>query len=177
MSNTVAIVAITSGATLGAAAITALAGQAQTRQRRVSEREQTLARFSHERSLHDVDELRLMLDVATEAIHSTRELVAHPTRPGWLDESLARLTPIQRRLELRLGADHKLAVSAGAVVEALKDIEDHYASVELRTERDEDRFWDTFNAMRDEVAYCTDRFLADAQETVGTRLSVSDDVD
>jgi len=137
----------------------------------------TLARFRHERSLHDVDELRRILDEAADAIRSTRELVANPTGPGWLAEGLARFVPIQDRLELRLGADHPLTESVCTVVEALRDIEGLHASVELRTEEDEDTFWATFNAMRDEVAYCSDRFREAAQETVGAHLSVSDDTD
>jgi hypothetical protein len=177
MSNTVAIVAIASGATLSAAAITALASQAQARQRSATERAQMLARFRHERSLHDVDELRRILDEAADTIRSTRELVANPTAPGWLDESLASLAPIQSRLELRLGTDRQLTEGVGTVVEALRDIEGLYASAELRTEEDEDTFWDTFNAMRDEVRYCADSFLETARETVGVHLSAPDGTD
>jgi hypothetical protein len=47
--------------------------------------------------------------------------------------------------------------------------------VELRTEKDEDEFWASFEAMRDEVDYCTDRFLEAAQETIGARLLAEDE--
>jgi hypothetical protein len=172
MSNTVAIVAITSGTTLGVAAITVIASQAQARQRQASELRQIQARFHHERYLHDVDELRDMLDEAAEAIRSTRKLVANPTGPGWLDESLARLTPVESRLALRLPLNHPLTASAQAVVQALQDIENLYASAELNGEEDEDAFWSEFQAKRDEVAYSTDHFLETARETVGAHLSL-----
>jgi hypothetical protein len=175
MSNTVAIVAITSGATLSAAAITAFAGQVQARTRSASEIEQMRTRFRHESSLHDVDGLRAVLDEAAEAIRAVRSVVAKPTGPEWLDEGLAPLKPVQSKLALRLGAKHRLTESASAVVETLEDIENLYASVELRTEEDEDGFWASFEAMRDEVGYCADRFLEDAKKTVGARLSVEDD--
>jgi hypothetical protein len=122
-----------------------------------------------------VDELREMLDEAAEAIRSTRKLVADPPGPGWLDESLDRLTPIESRLALRLPGNHPLTTSARAVVEALQDIENLYASAELNSEEDEDAFWSEFEAMRDEVAYSTDHFLETARETVGARLSLLDD--
>jgi hypothetical protein len=86
MSSTLAIVAVTSGATLSAAAIAAFAGQVQTRTRDRSEAEQMRARFRHERSLHDVDELRTMLDDAAEAIREVRSTVAKPSGPGWLED-------------------------------------------------------------------------------------------
>jgi hypothetical protein len=177
MSSTVAIVAITSGATLSAAAITAFAGQAQARRRDASEVEQMLARFRHERSLHDVDELRAVLDDAAETIREVRGVVTKPTGPEWLEEGLARLKPVQSKLGLRLGAKHPLTWSASTVVEALEDIEGLYASVKLRTEKDEDEFWASFEMMREEVGYCADRFLEDAQETVGARLLVEDEGD
>jgi len=44
------------------------------------------ARFRHERSLHDVDELRTMLDDAAEAIREVRSTVAKPSGPGWLED-------------------------------------------------------------------------------------------
>jgi hypothetical protein len=175
MSSTLAIVAVTSGATLSAAAITAFAGQVQTRTRDRSEAEQMRARFRHERSLHDLDELRTMLDDAAEAIREVRSIVAKPSGPGWLEEGLARLKPTQSKLALRLGAKHHLTKSADRVVEALEDFEGLYASVELRTEEDEDEFWTSFEAIRDEVGYCADRFLEDAQETVGARFAVEDE--
>jgi hypothetical protein len=175
MSSTVAIVAITSGATLSAAAITAFAGQAQARRRSTSEVEQMRARFRHERTLHDVDELRAVLDEAADAIRTVRGVVSKPTGPEWLEEGLARLKPVQSKLALRLGAKHLLTESAGAVIEALEDIEGLYASAELRTEEDEDEFWASFEAMRDEVSYCADRFLEDAQESVGAQLSVENE--
>ncbi len=132
------------------------------------------ARFRHERSLHDVDELRTVLDDAAEAIREVRSVVAKPPGPGWLEKGLAHLKPIQSKLALRLGAKHHLTESAVRVVEALEDFEGLYASVELRTEEDEDEFWASFEAIRDEVGYCADRFLEDAQETVGARLAVED---
>jgi hypothetical protein len=104
-----------------------------------------------------VDELRDLLDEAAEAIRSTRKLVADPPMPGWLDESLDRLTPTESRLALRLPRNHPLTASAQTVVEALQDIEKLYAS-ELNSEEDEDAFWSEFEAMRDEVTYSTDRF-------------------
>jgi hypothetical protein len=175
MSSTAAIVAITSGATLSAAAITALAGQAQARRRDASEVERMRARFLHERTLHDVDELRAVLDEAADAIRAVRSVVAKPSGPEWLEEGLARLQPVRSKLGLRLGVHHRVTEGAGAVVEALRDIAGLYASVELRSEEDEDEFWASFEAMRDEVGYCADRFLEDAQETVGARLSVEDE--
>jgi hypothetical protein len=175
VSSTAAIVAITSGATLSAAAITAFAGQAQARRREASEVEQMRARFRHERTLHDVDELRAVLDEAADTIREVRSTVAKPSGPEWLDEGLARLKPVQSKLALRLGATHRLTQSASAVVEALEDIEGLYASVVLRTEEDEDEFWASFEAMRDEVGYCADRFLEDAQRTVGAQLSFEDE--
>jgi hypothetical protein len=174
MSSTVAIVAVTSGATLSAAALTALAGHVQARTRDRTEAEQMRARFRHERTLHDVDELRAVLDDAAEAIREVRNVVAKPSSPGWLDEGLARLRPVQSKLALRLGAHHRLAESSSAVVEALEDFEDLYASAELDTEADEDVFWDSFDAIRGEVGNSADRFLENAREMVGTRLAVED---
>jgi hypothetical protein len=175
MSSTVAIVAITSGATLSAAAITAFAGHVQAQAHSGSEVEQMQARFRHERSLHDVDELRSVLDEAAEAIRAVRTIVAKPSDPEWLEAGLAHLKPVQSKLAIRLGANHRLTESATSVVEALEDIESLYASAELRTEQDEDEFWALFEAMRDEFGYCADRFLEDAQETVGAQLSVEDE--
>ncbi len=175
MSSTVAIVAITSGATLSAAAITAFASQMQARARSANEAERMQAQFRHERSLHDVDELRAVLDEAADAIRTVRSVVAKPTGPEWLEEGLARLKPVQSKLALRLGAKHRLTHSANTVVEALEDFEGLYVSVELRTEEDEDEFWASFEVIRDEVGYCADRFLKDAQETVGAQLLVEDE--
>ena len=76
-------------------------------------------------------------------VHSreVRSIVAKPSGPGWLEEGLAHLKPTQSKLALRLGAMHHLTKSADSVVEALEDFEGLYASVELRTEEDEDEFW------------------------------------
>lgn len=135
------------------------------------------ARFRHERSLHDVDELRAVLDEATEAIRAVRSIVAKPAGPEWLEEGLARLEPIQSKLALRLGTTHPLTESIRSVIEALQDIEGLYASAELGTEADEDEFWTSFEAMRDEVGYCADGFLENAQRTVGAQLSIEDERD
>jgi len=135
MSSTVAIVAITSGATLSAAAITAFAGRVQAQARSGSEVEQMQARFRHERSLHDVDELRSVLDEAAEAIRAVRSIVAKPSGPEWLETGLAHLKPVQSKLAIRLGANHRLTESAASVVEALEDIESLYASADYARNR------------------------------------------
>ena len=96
-----------------------------------------------------MDELRTMLDDAAEAIREVRSIVAKPSGPGWLEEGLARLKPTQSKLALRLGAKHHLTKSTDSVVEALEDFEGLYASVELRTEEDQDEFWTSFEAIRD----------------------------
>ena len=170
-----AIVAITSGATLGAAAIAAHAARTQWRLQDASQLERMQARFRHERELHDVDELRAVLDEAADAIRAVRSTAAEPSSPGWLEQGLARMEPIHAKLALRLGSSHRLSESARSLVEVLQDIDGLYASAALRTESDEDDFWASFEAMREEVGIRADRFLEDAQRTVGSQLLITDE--
>jgi hypothetical protein len=174
MSSTVAIVAITSGATLSAAAVTAYASHAQARLRSSTEASQMRARFRHERSLHDLDELRGLLDEAADAIRSVRAAVNDPQNATGVEDGLALLRPLHSRLALRLGADNHLTHDSSEVIEALDFIEEHYENLSFNSEQEEDEFMDTLDALKDEARDAFDRFLEHAQQIVGAQLLIPD---
>jgi hypothetical protein len=173
MSNTVAIVAITSGATLTGAGITAYASQIQARLRNAADREQMQARLQHERSLHDVDELRSILDAAADAIRVVQRSVANPKEPDWVETGLQRLEPIYVQLSIRIGTTDPVTVAAFDTVEALREIAEHYTSAEISTEEEENEFFTTLDALRDEIRISGSRFIQAAQETAGAKLAVT----
>ncbi len=133
-------------------------------------------RFAHERSLHDVDELRDILDDAADAIRQVRFTVAKPAGPDWVEEGLVRLVPLQQRLIIRLKPDAAVTNVVGRCIAILRRIDalydEHARSID--SEEAEDAFWDAFEALRDEFAAEADQYIDAARGMVGSRLVVRD---
>jgi hypothetical protein len=174
VSSTAAVVAITSVATLSAAAISAFASQAAVRVTARADREQLQARLRHERQVHDVDELRGILDEAAETIRGVRNTVARPPGPGWIEDGTAALEPLEARLAIRLGEDNRVTEAVAAVLEALATIQQHYElnAQGMASEEDEDEFWATLDALRDDVSQQADEFFSAARSVAGARLAM-----
>jgi hypothetical protein len=88
MDDTIAIVAITSGATVGVDRSCGLAdgdfvGSCQLR-------------AEHERVLSDIDELRAMFDESARFPRDVRIEVQRPAGPGWVEDGIALLEPCTR---------------------------------------------------------------------------------
>jgi hypothetical protein len=177
MSNTVAIVAITSGATLSAAGITAYASHASMRVRTRADREQMQARRRHERSLHDVDELRNILDEGAETIRRVRDTVARPEGPRWVEEGLTALEPLHSKLAIRLGQEEALTRAVRDLLGLLQTIKEHYElnAPRIKSEEAEDVFWHRLEMLRTEVGIYANRFLVEAHQAAGARLTLSED--
>jgi hypothetical protein len=174
MSSTVAIVAISSGATLSAAAISGYFAYDVMRRRIEADERQLRDRFAHERSLHDIDELRTILDEAAAAIRQVRDSVDRPEGPGWADEGIVSLEPLEVRLLIRLGPDDPVTVAVSDMLGDLFEIQDHYASnaKSIRSEESEEEFWDALDAMRWGVRDHANGFVHAAREAVGARLAL-----
>ncbi len=130
------------------------------------------ARFRHERSLHDLDELRSLLDEAAEAMRSVGEVAERPSGPAWVDESLSVIRPLKSRLALRLGLEHNLTKSVTAIITVLEEVENLYARAAITTEEDEDDFWIDLEYLRLEASEVAESFLVEAQQTVGAHLAI-----
>lgn len=175
MDQTVAIVAISTGATLGAAALGAISAQLALQRQLRSEEARFHTRLRFEKTLHDRAELRAVTEDAVRVIEEVTGLVGRPASPDWLNTAVAKLRRVENVLRLRLGREHKAAEHLSYVLEALADIEALYAEVGLfRSEEDEDEFWAGFDARRDEVAYQAAGFKDAVHAIVGARLSLPD---
>ena len=171
--NTVAIVAITSGATLGAALIASATTQLALRRQLRSEAARQRATLRHERVLHDVDELRSLVDQGADALRVVREKVRERESSSWLDQSLAALEPLETRFVVRLGADNDVALAVRDAVAGLDALTDLYETVTLHTEGDEDRFWEEFERLATNVVEAIDAYYDAARRLVSARLQVA----
>lgn len=174
MADTVAIVAITNSATLLAAGLTAFATHRSTTRRAATDYDQLQARLHHERTLHDIDELRDILDETGETMRRVRNAVAHPAGPGWVEEGIQILEPLEARLLTRLGPDEDAARAVGMFLETLRAIEDHYASSATNSEDQEDQFWDVLEAHRGEAEYQATQYFKAASAIPGARLALAE---
>jgi hypothetical protein len=171
MDNTVAIVAITSGATVVAASIGAVAGQVGLRRQLTAEDQRQRRRLEHERILSDVAELRAMLDEAAQVLRNLRIEVHRPTGPGWVKAGIEAVEPLHSRLVIRLGSRNSVCDAVGSALDAFHQIRHPYASAEPFHEvEDEDDFWTELDALRDQVAYQERCFLQAATATAGARF-------
>jgi hypothetical protein len=132
------------------------------------------ARFRHERSLHDLDELRSVLDEAADAMRSVGEVVEKRPSPGWTEDALSVIRPLRARLALRLGLEHGLSMATVAMIMALEEVQHLYARTSIKTEEDEENFWIDLEYLQDDASVIADSFLAEAQKTVGAHLAIQD---
>lgn len=131
-------------------------------------------RIDHERTLHDVDELRGLLDEAAETIRSVRDTVARPEGTGWLDAGIADLERLESRLIIRLGPDDPVTTAEIRCLDALRSIRKLYEvdAPEIGTDAEEEEFWDRFEALRDQYAQRATQYFDACREIVGSRLVV-----
>lgn len=177
MSNTAVVVAITSGATLCAAGLSADASQTAIRLATRADREQLLTRLRHERQIHDVDELRGILDEAAETIRDVRDTVARPSGPRWVEDGIATLEPLEARLAIRLGEESQVTEAVAAIRESLATIQQHYElnAGSIASEEDEDEFWTGLDGLRGDVNRQAEEFFAAARNVAGARLNMPED--